>query len=235
MNLPDLPTVLLDLRSRLAARATPERAARERAYLKSSLEHLGASQPVIRDEAKALDARLPKLEGPALLAVAHALHGTRIHEMRAVAIALLERRRKSLSEAELLELIEFARRSPGWAYIDWLATGVLGDVVARLPSERQAVHLRAWAADSDFWIRRVALLAPLERLRHEKGDFALWTTLAVPMLGEKEFFIRKAIGWVLREVSKKRPALVQAFVETYGPQMSGLTRREATKYLPPVT
>jgi len=51
------------------------------------------------------------------------------------------------------------------------------------------------------------------------------------MLEEREFFIRKAIGWVLREVAKKRPALVKRFVRRYGSRMSGLTLREATKNL----
>jgi 3-methyladenine DNA glycosylase AlkD len=52
------------------------------------------------------------------------------------------------------------------------------------------------------------------------------------MLHEREFFIRKAIGWVLREVSKKRPSLVQEFLREHGERASGLTMREATKYLP---
>ena len=51
------------------------------------------------------------------------------------------------------------------------------------------------------------------------------------MLGEREFFIRKAIGWVLRDTSKRRPELVRAWVEPRLEQMSGVTRREAVKYL----
>jgi 3-methyladenine DNA glycosylase AlkD len=62
----------------------------------------------------------------------------------------------------------------------------------------------------------------------------LFAEIAAPMLEEKEFFIRKAIGWVLREVSKKRPALVFDFIREHGARASGLTRREAMKYLPPV-
>ena len=82
-------------------------------------------------------------------------------------------------------------------------------------------------------MRRSALLALLRGIRAGTPDLARFTRYAEPMLAEKEFFIRKAIGWVLREVSKKRPALVQAFMKEHGARASGLTRREATKYLPP--
>ena len=81
-------------------------------------------------------------------------------------------------------------------------------------------------------MRRTALLAQLRALRHGGGDFALFAEIAAPMLEEREFFIRKAIGWVLREVSKKRPELVRDFLAEHGARASGLTRREASKYLP---
>jgi 3-methyladenine DNA glycosylase AlkD len=92
--------------------------------------------------------------------------------------------------------------------------------------------LRRWAGDEDFWVRRTALLAQLDELRAGGGDFALFGELAVPMLGEKEFFIRKAIGWILRDTSKRRPELVRDFVAEHGGAMSGLTFREATRRLP---
>ena len=70
-------------------------------------------------------------------------------------------------------------------------------------------------------------------MRRGEGDFPLFERLAVPMLGETEFFIRKAIGWILREVSKRRPGLTVAFVRRHAAQLSGVTWREASKYIPP--
>ena len=90
-------------------------------------------------------------------------------------------------------------------------------------------HLRRWARDRDFWVRRTALLAQLDALRRGGGDFDLFAEIAAPMLGEKEFFIRKALGWVLREVSKKRPALSHAFLRRHLGALSGLTLREGAK------
>ena len=93
--------------------------------------------------------------------------------------------------------------------------------------------LDRWAADGDFWIRRSALLALLGPLRRGAGDFDRFSRYADQMLAEKEFFIRKAIGWVLRETAKKRPALVAEWLAPRIHQVSGVTLREALKPLPP--
>jgi 3-methyladenine DNA glycosylase AlkD len=115
--------------------------------------------------------------------------------------------------------------------VDWLVT----KAIAPLLQDHRSLprHVRAWARDDSFWVRRVALLAQLPALRRGGGDFALFVEVAAPMLEEREFFIRKAIGWVLREVSKKRPKLVQGFLAKHRARCSGVTLREATKYLPP--
>src|SRR5262249_9159528 len=93
--------------------------------------------------------------------------------------------------------------------------------------------LPAWARDRDFWVRRTSLLAQLDELRAGRGDFALFASLAATMLDEKEFFIRKVIGWVLRAVSKKRPELSFRFLAEHRARVSGLTLREGAKYLSP--
>lgn len=136
---------------------------------------------------------------------------------------------KLLSAADLPWLVELAHTGACWAHVDYLVTKVIGPLVDAAPH----AFVRRHARDPDSWIRRVALLAQLRPLRRGGGDFALFVEIAVPMLGEREFFIRKAIGWVLREVSKIRPALVGDFLATHGVACSGVTLREATKYLPP--
>ncbi len=94
-------------------------------------------------------------------------------------------------------------------------------------------RIDAWASDGDFWVRRSALLALLPGIRSAQPDLARFTRYAEPLLAESEFFIRKAIGWVLREVSKKRPELVYAWLTPRIHRASGVTVREAVKYLPP--
>lgn len=96
-----------------------------------------------------------------------------------------------------------------------------------------APTLDRWADDGDFWVRRTAMLALLPALRRGGGDFDRFARYADAMLEEREFFIRKAIGWVLREVGKRRPALVAEWLEPRVHRVSGVTFREAVKYLPP--
>ena len=122
------------------------------------------------------------------------------------------------------------RKSKTWAHVDWIATSIVGDLAERFPAARK--RLDRWATDDDFWIRRSAMLALIPGLRRGDGDFDGFAAMAVPMLGETEFFIRKAIGWVLRETTKHRPDLVEAFVADHAKEMSPLTFREATRKLP---
>jgi len=98
------------------------------------------------------------------------------------------------------------------------------------PSRR---WLAKWAAQKNFWIRRTALLAQHDQLKRGEGDWVLFTRLAAGMLDEKEFFIRKAIGWVLREISKRDPGWVVTWTADHAREMSGVTFREAVRRLPP--
>jgi 3-methyladenine DNA glycosylase AlkD len=77
------------------------------------------------------------------------------------------------------------------------------------------------------------MLALLRPLRRGDGDFRRFTRYAEPALNEREFFIRKAIGWVLRETAKKRPDLVYRWLLPRCAVASGVTVREAVKYLSP--
>lgn len=217
------------LRAELAKAGSPARAGAAKAYLKSELRFLGAPMPVIRKVALAV-CRRTATDRPTAVALARALWETEVHELRAVGIAVLEKRRGMLLAADLTLVEWMLRRAQTWAYVDWLAVHVAGDLVERFPAK--ATTLRRWAKDEEMWVRRAALLALLWPLRRGEGDFALFAKLAVPMLGETDFFIRKAIGWVLREVSKTRPELTRAFLAEHATAMAGVTRREAGRLLP---
>jgi 3-methyladenine DNA glycosylase AlkD len=224
----DVEEMLTRLDSELRAAGAPERAVSEKAYLKSELTFYGAGIPAIRRIAMQLG-RPGAMAREVLAELSEALWATGVHEHRALAVVLLERHERSLGEGDLGWLLARVRHSDTWAYVDGLAVHTIGPVLARTPNT--ATWLRDWARDPDFWVRRTALLAPLEDLRRGRGDFALWSDLAVPMLSEKEFFIRKAIGWVLRESAPTRPDEVRAFVDGHAAVMAGLTRREAEKGL----
>jgi 3-methyladenine DNA glycosylase AlkD len=114
--------------------------------------------------------------------------------------------------------------------VDGLAANVAGALVERFPAlERK---LDRWADDGDFWMRRSALLAHLVALREGRGDLARFGRRAEALLGDREFFVRKAIGWVLRDASRRDPEGVSRWLLPRAARASGLTLREATKHLP---
>lgn len=114
--------------------------------------------------------------------------------------------------------------------MDALAANVAGSLVERFPD--LADELDRWADEESFWVRRGAMLALIGPLLRGGGDWKRFTRYADAMLDEEEFFIRKAIAWVLRETSQKRPERVRQYVSARLDRMAGLTFREAVKRLP---
>jgi 3-methyladenine DNA glycosylase AlkD len=227
----DTPQELADLvDADLRAAGDPERAEKERAYLKSDLEHYGASVPAIRRVATRLKAAHPELDHDELVAVVELLWLDPVHERRMAAVELLDAYVDRLGPDDMALFERLLRDARTWALVDGLAASVVGTVVDRSPTA--ASVLDRWSVDEDFWIRRASLLALLVPLRQGAGDFARFGRYADLMLDEKEFFIRKAIGWVLRDTSKRRPDLVFEWLLPRASRCSGVTLREAVKYLP---
>jgi len=219
-----------ELECELRAVGNEERAVGAKAYLKSDLDFLGVAAKPLRAVARAFLADHSEIDRDALLRLVQALWQRPVFDLKAVAVALLERRSNDLGSSDL-ELVEYLlRRSHTWALVDWLCTKVAAPVVEREP-EMTAAVLKRWSRDEDFWIRRASMLAQLPALRAGAGDFELFASFASGMVGEKEFFIRKAIGWVLRDLSKKRPNLAFDFLLDHVNEVSGLTLREGSKYL----
>lgn len=217
-------------RAALAAVASAKRAVNEKAYLKSDLVFLGADMPSVRTVARSLIARVRLADPASVRPLVVALWGTGVHELRAVAMFVLEANEQLLGARDVPLLTRLLRESRSWAYLDWICFKVAAPMLLRVPLLRRT--LPRWARDRDFWMRRAALLATLPLVKRGEAPFSAFAVLAIPMLGEREFFIRKAIGWALREVSKTDPATVAAFLRAHRADVSGLTMREGAKYLP---
>lgn len=214
----------------LADSGTPERAAQEKRYLKSELTHYGVTVPAMRAIVRGALKEAAGVTRAELLAAVRALWAGAVHELRAAAVELLIQRASLLHATELGLVESLLREAKTWALVDALAPHVAGPLVERFPELVKT--LDRWATDEDFWVRRTAMLALLVPLRKGGGDFERFGRYADAMLDEREFFIRKAIGWVLREVAKKRPALVTQWLLPRAKRASGLTFREATRTLP---
>ena len=216
---------------RCEPRATPTEPSTRGGTLKSALHHDGASVPAIRKIARDALAAEPGVTHDDLVGLVEALWARPVHECRMAAVELLDAGSRLLVAGDMALVERLIRESRTWALVDGLAASIAGPLVVRNPG--LVATLDRWAVDGDFWIRRSALLALLLPLRTGEGDFDRFCAYAEPMLGEREFFIRKAIGWVLRETSKKQPDRVYAWLEPRASQASGVTVREAVKYLEP--
>ena len=223
VNLSDL------LSTRLAAQGRPERADGEMRYLKSTLTHLGVGMPALRRTTRQF-LREQDLDLPARLALAGELWRGPVYELRRAAVEVLVCAEGELTPRHLGMVEGFLRDANTWALVDPLATDVAGAVAAAHPDARATFD--RWIADDDFWVRRAALLAHLRPLRADPDRFDLFATYADLVLDEREFFIRKAIGWVLRETGRRAPQNVIGWLEPRISRVSGVTIREAVKHLP---
>jgi 3-methyladenine DNA glycosylase AlkD len=153
-----------------------------------------------------------------------------VFERRLAAVIFLQRHPRLVAVADLPVVERLVRESRTWALVDYLAVDVLGRMVIADAAAVSPV-LDGWATDGDFWIRRSSLLCELRPIR-QGAPIDRFTARAEPMLDEREFFIRKAIGWVLREAGRRRPADVVAWLAPRTHRASGVTMREAVKHLP---
>lgn len=233
---PPRPAVDVDatadaIEHRLKALGTPARAAGSRAYLKSALAFTGTDVPTIRREVTAWHRAHVDLPVATTLRLATVLWRRGIFELQAYAAELLALDVDRLTPRHLARVERLLRESHTWALVDVLAPRVVGPLLER---HRAAVGpvLDRWARDDDFWIRRAALLALLLPMRRGDGDWARFTRYAGALADDREFFVRKAIGWVLREAATRQPEQVVAFLQPRVGVLSGVTWREAVKKLP---
>ena len=210
--------------------ADPARAPQQQAYMKSDMPYFGVGVPDCRRIAGAVFRAHPLPDAGAWEAAILDLWRRADHrEERYAAIELLLFKRYAgwLEPARLPVVEELVVTGAWWDYVDAIAGRGMGAMLAAHPRPVKAV-LRDWAKDDDIWKRRTAILAQL-RARGET-DTALLADAIRPSIDDPEFFLRKGIGWALREYSKTDPAWVLAFVEAH-PELSVLSRREALKHL----
>lgn len=136
-------------------------------------------------------------------------------------------RKTFMKEPERIRLIEWMiTHESWWDTVDFIASNIAGVWFKLHPEEILPVTGR-WMTSGNIWLQRTCLLFQL-KYRHET-DFGLLSRFIEQLAAEKEFFIRKAIGWALREYSKTNPEAVLKFVETQ--VLSPLSRREALKII----
>jgi 3-methyladenine DNA glycosylase AlkD len=228
-----------DLRGRIAEVADPARAPAMQAYMKSAMPFRGVSAVPLRRICRAvLDHHRLADRATWERAVRLLWDDAAYREERYAAIALTGHRLyRGFQDAATLDLYFHLVVTGGWwDLVDGVAANRVGPTLRADPQTVTPI-IRAWARDEDLWVRRTAVLCQL-RSKDDTDTALLDEVLAANLEGSRhghDFFIRKAVGWALRDFARTDPAWVASFVEVHADQMSDLTRREALKRLhPPV-
>ena len=219
------------IRTGLVAAADSARAKGAQAYMKSAMPFYGVPSPTQKRLWRHVFAAYPLATRERWQRVALQLwRGASFREERYAAVALVSDRRylSYRTPAALPMLEEMIVSGAWWDYVDALASHPLGDVLAADPPRVSRV-MRRWAVDKDMWKRRASILCQLRWKRDT--DLALLYACIEPNLADREFFIRKAIGWALRSYAWTDPHEVRRFVRVNRARLSGLSRREATKHI----
>lgn len=212
------------VRAGLRELADPAKAPEMQAYMKSDMPFLGVQKP----RRVALLKSLPVLSDRDewLDAVQTLWREATYREERYVALAVSADRR--FQSVELMPWFdEMIVTGAWWDYVDEIASKRVGPLLRSTPDVVRPLMLK-WSTDADRWRRRTSIICQLG----SKGatDVELLSATIDANADDPDFFLRKGIGWALREFAKTEPGWVRAFVDAR-PGLSPLSRREALKHL----
>ena len=217
------------VRERLIAVADPAKAPGMQAYMKSDMPYLGVSAVPLRRVCKDTFAAIGYTSTRHWQRDVLSLwRGACYREERYAAIALTGVRvAEAFHTVEALDMYEeMVVSGAWWDCVDGIATKRLWMILRAEPARMKRILLQ-WSRDDNFWKRRCAILSQIKA--KEGTDLRFLYACIEPSLGSREFFLRKAIGWALREYAWTDPREVRRYVKQNQERLSGLSRREALK------
>jgi 3-methyladenine DNA glycosylase AlkD len=216
-----------ELRTALEAVAKPEDVEQMTAYMKGHFAFLGVRSPAARAAAKPLVAKAKNADADELIQFADDCWAQPEREFQYIGCIVLRRWVKHLEPANLEDLERLVITKSWWDTVDSLAAWSVGPLVL---ANRELVEVMdQWIHDENIWLARTAILHQLSY--KDETDEARLFQYAETRAEDTEFFIRKAIGWALRQHARLRPDEVRGFVANNEDRLSGLTKREALKHL----
>lgn len=226
-------TAFLDaLRPALSLAAEPARADGMATYMKSSMPFMGVRSPEVRKIVRALAKQHPFAGVDELHATAMELWLNAGHREERYAAIMLTDSPLGRGELGLLPFYAVAiETGQWWDYVDSIAPRLCELLLKEdnRDSGTMKPQLRQWSVHPNFWFRRASILAQLPA--GEATDTVLLADVIRPNLADGEFFIRKAIGWALRQHARTDPDWVRSYVADHEGLLSPLSRREALKHL----
>jgi 3-methyladenine DNA glycosylase AlkD len=217
------------IQAAFAAQANPENACAMRSYLRDHFDFLGIKTPLRRALIKDLgkvDFHLTDLEQ-----LARALWLLPEREYQYAAIDLLATHKKKVDVSQLSSwlnlMLNLAQEKSWWDSVDGLAS-VTNDILFASRAQDSQLQMDKAVKHPNMWVRRIAMIHQLGwRL---ETDQARLFNYAQELAHEEDFFIRKAIGWALRDYARWQPEAVREFVEAHRAHLSNLSVREALKH-----
>lgn len=199
--------------------------------MKSAMPYRGVVMPDVRRIAKSAVRQHPLCSQKELIAAVEELwDNAQYREERYAALTVLHvpphQPWRDLTLLPLYEHVVVTGR--WWDLVDDLATHAIGELLRPHRPEVSPV-MRGWASSEDLWLRRAALVCQVGA--KAETDPALLADIITAAVGEQDFFVRKGIGWALRDYAGTDPDWVRAFVSEHSEELSPLSIREATKHL----
>jgi len=223
-------SALTMLKKELKNAGDPDRAVQEKRYLKSPFRFHGVSVPATDTIARTFKKRHPSIGRDRLLNIISLLWGSDFHDEKRLALKLMRQYPEHITYPLMPMLEAMLSASPTWDLVDEIAIHLVSIVLEK--NRRAFASLKKWGRSKNFWMRRASMISQILLIRKSVEDRDLFFDLAEHMITEKEFFIRKAIGWVIRELSRSDQKAALAFLMKIRAKASGLTLREGAKRLP---
>ncbi len=207
-------------------KANAEIAAGQKAYMKNKSDFFGIKTPDRREIQKPflVKAYLPPKND--IAKIINTLWNKHQREFQYFGMELLYKYNKQLEEKDI-ELFEYmVVNKSWWDSIDFIAPKLIGEYFKKYPSQRNK-YVNKWLASDNMWLQRSAILFQLKYKNDLDTEFLSYVIES--LLGSKEFFINKAIGWILREYGKINTNWVLEFCDNT--KLDNLSRREALRII----
>ncbi len=205
----------------------PEAAFAMAAYMKDHFPYLGIKAGDRRQVQKPLLDELKGADAATLLAFAEACWAQPEREYQYVACDTIRKHVAVLGADDLGAVRRLIETKSWWDTVDSLAVHTVGSLVAAHPE--LADDMDRWIDDDDIWVARTAILHQL--MYKDRTDDERLFAYCDARAADTEFFVRKALGWALRQYARTDPEAVRVYVETNEELLSGLTKREALKHI----
>ncbi len=216
------------VQSSLSEVADPLIAPQMAAYMKTSMPFYGVKKPLRVPIIRAIKKQFRPASQRSYTAAVRALWKLPHREEKYIALAVARMFPDYINVASMPLYEQLIRTGAWWDFVDEVATRLVGVV---LLDNRRTIKpvMDEWIDDDDMWIRRTAIIG---QLKHKQAtDHRTLFRYCRERAHETEFFIRKAIGWALREYSKTDPERVSAFLRKYEAKLSALSYREGARIL----